>query len=62
MKAKMKDKTLVIYLHDGSRDGWIIGTGFDRYKVTNNALVLMSKSGAWVAWYNLDDIQKWIVE
>lgn len=55
----MKQKEMIIFLHDGGCDGWIFGKDFEGYKVTNNALVLMDGDGAWIAWYNLSDVQKW---
>jgi hypothetical protein len=58
----MSGKDLIINLHDGGCDGWTIGKDFENYKVTRNALVLMNQDGAWIAWYNLDDVQKWHIE
>lgn len=50
-----------VTLHDGTTDYWKIGEDFDNYNVTGNALVFMTEAGAWCGWYNLDDIQKWLV-
>lgn len=50
-----------VTLHDGTTDYWKIGEDFDNYNVTGNALVFMTEAGAWCGWYNLNDIQKWLV-
>lgn len=53
------ENKLIVYLHNGGCDGWKIGKDFSNYKVTGSALVLMNEDGAWIAWYNLKDVQKW---
>lgn len=58
----MNGKDLIIHLHDGGCDGYTIGKDFFNYKVTGNGLVLMNEDGAWIAWYNLQDVQKWHIE
>lgn len=58
----MENKDLIVNLHDGGCDGWKIGKDFSNYKVTGSALVLTNEDGAWIAWYNLKDVQKWHIE
>lgn len=58
----MNGKDLIINMHDGGCYGWTIGKDFANYKVTVNGLVLMNEDGAWIAWYNLKDIQRWHIE
>ena len=54
-------KELVIYLHDGTNEHWVLGEEFDEFNVADGALVLMKKADGWIAWYNLNDVQKWYI-
>lgn len=56
-----EDAVLKVAMHDGGVDNWRIGSEFDNYKVTGNALVLTTGDGALIGWYNLNDVKMFYI-